>query len=53
MTQENIPQWLAWAREIQALAQTGNNFVKNEFDAQRYDRLTEIAAEMIVAALES
>jgi ADP-ribose pyrophosphatase YjhB (NUDIX family) len=47
MMEENIPQWLVWAREIQALAQTGNNFVKNEFDAQRYDRLTEIAAEII------
>ena len=47
MTAKQIPQWLAWAREIQALAQTGNNFVKNEFDAQRYDRLTEIAAEII------
>jgi ADP-ribose pyrophosphatase YjhB (NUDIX family) len=47
MNNLKIPQWLSWAREIQSLAQTGNNFAKNEFDAQRYHRLTEIAAEII------
>jgi ADP-ribose pyrophosphatase YjhB (NUDIX family) len=47
MNDNNIPQWLSWAREIQALAQSGNTYAKNEFDAQRYHRLTEIAAEII------
>ena len=46
MKDTQIPQWLRWAREIQALSQTGNSYTKNEFDAQRYHRLTEIAAEM-------
>ncbi len=47
MDENKVPQWLLWAREIQALAQTGNTFAKNEFDAERYHRLTEIAAEII------
>jgi ADP-ribose pyrophosphatase YjhB (NUDIX family) len=42
----NIPQWLKWARELQALAQTGLTYSTNEFDIQRYTRLMEIAAEM-------
>ena len=46
MKDTQIPQWLRWAREIQALSQTGNSYAKNEFDAQRYHRLAEIAAEM-------
>ncbi len=42
------PHWLAWAREIQALAQTGLAFNHSEFDVQRYTRLLEIAAEIVV-----
>jgi ADP-ribose pyrophosphatase YjhB (NUDIX family) len=41
------PRWLEWAREIQALAQTGNQYALNEFQRQRYNRLIEIAAEMV------
>jgi 8-oxo-dGTP pyrophosphatase MutT (NUDIX family) len=39
-------QWLEWAREIQAIAQTGLHFTANEFDRQRYTRLAEISAEI-------
>lgn len=46
MATEALPQWLAWAREIQALAQNGLTFTSNEFDVQRYNRLYEISAEM-------
>ena len=42
-----IPDWLRWAREIQAIAQTGNHFAENEYQRERFDRLDEIAAEMI------
>jgi ADP-ribose pyrophosphatase YjhB (NUDIX family) len=42
-----IPQWLTWAREIQALSQTGLTFAKSEFDMERYRRLIGIAAEII------
>ena len=41
------PRWLEWAREIQALAQTGNHYANNEFQSQRYVRLMEIAAEIV------
>ena len=41
------PRWLDWAREIQAIAQTGMHFSDNIFQRQRYHRLSEIAAEII------
>jgi ADP-ribose pyrophosphatase YjhB (NUDIX family) len=42
-----IPQWLAWAQEIQALAQTGAHYAQNEYETARYTRLRHIAAEII------
>ena len=48
MTEEKlIPRWLEWAREIQAIAQTGQTYAMNEWQRQRYQRLTEISAEII------
>ena len=64
MTEKKItgsiaPRWLEWAREIQALSQTGYHFSdpKNSphsersmeiyYHCQRYQRLSEIAAEII------
>jgi ADP-ribose pyrophosphatase YjhB (NUDIX family) len=41
------PRWLQWAREIQALAQSGDAYAVNEYQRQRYRRLNEIAAEII------
>ncbi len=46
-TQSSLPRWLAWGREIQALAQTGDHYAANDFQRERYHRLLEIAAEMI------
>jgi len=43
------PDWLLWAREIQALAQTGCHFAVNEYQRERYHRLNEIAAEMVAS----
>ena len=40
-----VPPWLAWAREIQALCQTGLAF-SDGYDTARYRRLMEIAAEI-------
>lgn len=40
-------KWLDWAREIQALAQTGLTYSKIEYDILRYQRLEEIAAEIV------
>lgn len=41
------PRWLEWARQIQALAQTGYHYAENDYQRERYHRLTEIAAEII------
>lgn len=46
-TEKAIPKWLAWAREIQALAQTGLQYAQNEYEVERHTRLRQIAAEMI------
>lgn len=40
------PQWLRWARELQALAQTGSHFATSDYDRERYQRISEIAAEI-------
>lgn len=40
-------RWLDWAREIQALAQTGRHYAQNEFERGRANRLLEIAAEIV------
>lgn len=47
MSDGHVPRWLTWAREIQALSQTGLAFSSSEYETQRYQRLAEIAAEII------
>ncbi|MBT3240293.1 MAG: NUDIX domain-containing protein [Chloroflexi bacterium] len=47
MVKNQLPKWLTWGREIQAISQTGLAYVENEFDIQRYQRLQEISAEII------
>jgi ADP-ribose pyrophosphatase YjhB (NUDIX family) len=42
-----LPRWLAWAREIQSLAQTGDHYAANDYQHERYHRLMEIAAEIV------
>ncbi len=49
MATSHPPAWLEWARELQALGQTGVTYTKDEFDIQRYHRLLEIAAEIVAA----
>ncbi len=39
--------WLEWAREIQALAQTGLHYSQDHFNQERYQRLQQIAAEIV------
>jgi ADP-ribose pyrophosphatase YjhB (NUDIX family) len=41
------PRWLEWAREIQALAQTGYHYAENDFQRERNERLLEIAAQIV------
>lgn len=47
MPETTLPRWLAWAREIQAMSQTGLTYASNDYETQRYRRLAEIAAEII------
>ena len=49
VSDDKIPKWLEWAREIQQLAQTGLAFATNEYEKKRYTRLIEIVSEMLSA----
>ncbi|HTV50998.1 MAG TPA: NUDIX hydrolase [Steroidobacteraceae bacterium] len=43
------PDWLGWAKQLAALAQTGLAFSHNDFDRERYAAVQEIAAAMLAA----
>ena len=47
METDKIPRWLEISRELQHLAQTGLAFASNEYERNRYERLTEIVSEII------
>jgi ADP-ribose pyrophosphatase YjhB (NUDIX family) len=42
------PVWLLWARELQAIAQTGLTFAENGYDRERYAAIRALAARMMV-----
>ena len=39
--------WLNWAIELQSLSQNGLAYTKDAFDKERFERIREIAAEML------
>jgi len=41
------PLWLVWAREIQAVAQTGLAFTRDPYDRERYVQLRRLAAHVM------
>ena len=41
------PLWLVWAREMQALAQTGLAFTHDQYDRERYQQLRGLAAQIM------
>jgi ADP-ribose pyrophosphatase YjhB (NUDIX family) len=43
------PDWLAWAREMQAIAQTGLAFTCDPYDRERYLQLRALAARAMAA----
>lgn len=47
-TAEQRENWLRWAVEIQSIAQAGLTYGRDRYDMERYARLREIAAEMLV-----
>lgn len=42
-------RWLAWAKELQFLAQAGLTYTKDPFDVERFQSIRDIAAEMVSA----
>lgn len=44
---EKNEKWLEWAVELQSIAQAGLFYGKDVFDIERYERVREIAAEML------
>lgn len=45
-------RWLQWAVELQSIAQAGLYYGRDEFDRERYERIREIAADMIADQTE-
>jgi ADP-ribose pyrophosphatase YjhB (NUDIX family) len=44
---EPLPNWLLWARELQAVAQSGLTFCQNPYDRERYEAMRVLAAKMM------
>jgi ADP-ribose pyrophosphatase YjhB (NUDIX family) len=44
-----IPQWLEWSRQLQAIAQTGLTYARDPYDAERYLAVRALAAEIMAA----
>jgi ADP-ribose pyrophosphatase YjhB (NUDIX family) len=40
------PNWVKWARELQAIAQTGLHFANSEYDRERYQRILSLSVEI-------
>ncbi len=40
-------QWMAWAKELQALAQAGLEYTTDAFDEERFKRIREISGEIM------
>lgn len=47
MTPTSAPRWLAWARQLQAIAQTGLAFSKDVYDRERYEAIRALAAQIV------
>jgi ADP-ribose pyrophosphatase YjhB (NUDIX family) len=41
------PKWLVWARELQAIAQTGLAYTKDVYDAERYQAIRALASRIM------
>lgn len=40
-------KWLSWAKEIQAIAQTGLTYAKDVYDIERYQALRELSVDIL------
>jgi ADP-ribose pyrophosphatase YjhB (NUDIX family) len=43
------PDWLNWTRELQAIAQTGLAFVRDQYDRERYEMLRSLTSRIMAA----
>lgn len=53
MSTDTEPQWLQWARHLQAIAQTGLTYAKDPYDTERYEAVRRIAAEMMATGSDT
>jgi ADP-ribose pyrophosphatase YjhB (NUDIX family) len=44
-----LPDWLGWARRLQAIAQTGLYYSNDVFDRERFEEVRRLAAEIAAA----
>ncbi|QQK81503.1 NUDIX hydrolase [Salicibibacter cibi] len=44
---EPEPKWLAWAKQLQSIAQSGLAYSTDEFDIERFELIRNISVEMI------
>lgn len=47
MSTHNDPQWLQWAKQLQAIAQIGLTYANSVYDIERYQTVRHIAADMM------
>lgn len=47
------PRWLAYARQIHAIAQTGLHYNASGFERERYEKLRDVAAEMMAGGSDA
>jgi ADP-ribose pyrophosphatase YjhB (NUDIX family) len=43
------PKWLTWARDLQAIAQTGLTYGRGQFDRERYEMLRALASTIMAS----
>lgn len=48
----SVPQWLAWGRRLQAIAQSGLAYCRDPFDIERYNQIRDVAAEMMTTGAQ-
>lgn len=44
-----VPNWLRWARKLDAIAQAGLAYCENDFDRERYAQLRALAGEILTS----
>jgi len=47
-----MQNWLAWAKQIQAISQTGKAYTKDDYDMEHYEQLQQLSYKMIASLSE-